>query len=166
MTTPLTRFLSPKSIAFIGGHECEVAIERTRALGFEGQIWAVHPRREKLGGVACIKSVEEIDGAPDAAFIAVKRELTIGIVRHLNKIGCGGAVIYASGFSEAGDIGKGLQRQLLEAGRGMPLMGPNCYASSMPWRMRLYGPTSRASNPWSAASPSSRNPAISRATSP
>jgi acyl-CoA synthetase (NDP forming) len=127
MTTPLTRFLSPKSIAFIGGHECEVAIERTRALGFEGQIWAVHPRREKLGGVACIKSVEEIDGAPDAAFIAVKRELTIGIVRHLNKIGCGGAVIYASGFSEAGDIGKGLQRQLLEAGRGMPLMGPNCY---------------------------------------
>jgi acetyl-CoA synthetase len=42
-------------------------------------------------------------------------------------IGCGGAVIYASGFSETGEIGKELQRRLLEAGRGMPLMGPNCY---------------------------------------
>jgi acyl-CoA synthetase (NDP forming) len=127
MTTPLTSFLSPKSIAFIGGHECEVAIERTRALGFTGKIWAVHPKRAQLGGIACIKSVEEIDGRPDAAFIAVKREPTIDIVRHLNKIGCGGAVIYASGFSEAGDGGKELQRQLLDAGRGMPLMGPNCY---------------------------------------
>jgi acyl-CoA synthetase (NDP forming) len=127
MTIPLARFLSPKSIAFIGGHECDVAIERTRALGFTGKIWAVHPKREKLGGIACIKSVEEIDGSPDAAFIAVRRELTIDIVRHLNKIGSGGAVIYASGFSETGGTGRDLQRRLLEAGRGMPLMGPNCY---------------------------------------
>ncbi len=127
MTSPLTRFLSPRSIAFIGGHECEVAIERTLALGFEGRIWAVHPKRQTLGGISCTRSVEEIDGSPDAAFIAVRREPTIDIVRHLNKIGCGGAVIYASGFSEAGEEGKALQRQLLEAGRGMPLMGPNCY---------------------------------------
>ncbi|HTN97567.1 MAG TPA: CoA-binding protein, partial [Nordella sp.] len=127
MTTSLTRLLSPRSIAFIGGHECHVAITRTRALGFTGKIWAVHPKREDLGGVACIRSVEEIDGTPDAAFIAVKREPTIEIVRHLNKVGCGGAVIYASGFSETGETGKELQRQLLEAANGMPLMGPNCY---------------------------------------
>ena len=127
MTRALTRFLSPKSIAFIGGQECEVAIERTHGLGFQGKIWAVHPRRETLGGIPCVKSVEEIDGSPDAAFVAVKREPTIEIVRHLNKIHCGGAVIYASGFSETGDEGKELQRQLLEAGRLMPLMGPNCY---------------------------------------
>src|SRR4029450_5634513 len=127
MTTPLTRFLSPKSIAFIGGHECEVAIERTRSLGFTGKIWAVHPKRQTLGGITCLKSPEEIDGAPDAAFVAVKRELTIDIVRHLNKIGCGGAVVYASGFSETGEPGKELQRRLLEAGRGLPPIGPHRY---------------------------------------
>jgi acyl-CoA synthetase (NDP forming) len=127
MITSLTRFLSPRSIAFIGGHECEVAIERTHGLGFKGKIWAVHPKRETLAGIPCVKSVAEIDGSPDAAFVAVKREPTIEIIRHLNKIHCGGAVIYASGFSETGDEGKELQRQLLEAGRGMPLMGPNCY---------------------------------------
>jgi acyl-CoA synthetase (NDP forming) len=123
----LTRLLFPRSIAFIGGNECEVAIERTLALGFTGKIWAVHPKRATLGGIACVRSVADIDGSPDAAFIAVKREPTIDIVRHLNKNGCGGAVIYASGFSETGDAGKALQRELLEAGRGMPLMGPNCY---------------------------------------
>jgi acetate---CoA ligase (ADP-forming) len=127
MTTPLTRFLSPKSIAFIGGHECEVAIERTRALGFTGRIWAVHPKREQLAGIACLKSAEEIDGSPDAAFVAVKREPTIAIVSQLSKIGCGGAVIYASGFSETGDVGTDLQRRLLAAAGAMPLMGPNCY---------------------------------------
>src|SRR5688572_28418456 len=87
--------LHPRSIAFIGGGECDVAIERTRALGFAGKIWAVHPRRETLGGVPCLRSVEEIDGAPDAAFVAVRRELAIEIVRALRAKGCKGAVIYA-----------------------------------------------------------------------
>ena len=121
----LSRLLSPRSVAFIGGHECDVAIERTRAFGFEGRIWAVHPRRDQLGGVPCLRSVDEIDGAPDAAFVAVRREPAIEVVRELREIGCGGAVIYASGFAETGDTH--LQDALLEAAGGMPLMGPNCY---------------------------------------
>ncbi|MDP9138046.1 MAG: acetate--CoA ligase family protein [Pseudomonadota bacterium] len=121
----LVRLLSPKSIAFIGGAECEVAIGRTRDLGFKGRMWAVHPKRAALGGIACVKTVGELDGVPDAAFIAVKREPTIDIVRGLRAIGCGGAVVYASGFSETGDAQ--LQTALLEAAGGMPLLGPNCY---------------------------------------
>ena len=35
------------------------------------------------------------------------------------------SVIYASGFAETGDAH--LQKELLEAADGMPLMGPNCY---------------------------------------
>jgi acetyl-CoA synthetase len=122
---PVRRLLSPKSIAFIGGSECEVAIGRTLDLGFAGRIWAVHPRRATLGGIACVKSVGDIDGVPDAAFVAVKRELAIDIVRALRAIECGGAVVYASGFSETGDAK--LQAALLEAAGGMPILGPNCY---------------------------------------
>jgi len=121
----LTPLLHPKSIVFIGGAECEIAIQKTKALGFPGRIWAVHPKRQQLGGIACLRSVADIDGTPDAAFVAVKREPTIDIVRKLRKVGCGGAVIYASGFAETGDVH--LQEQLLEAADGMPLMGPNCY---------------------------------------
>jgi acetate---CoA ligase (ADP-forming) len=121
----LTPLLHPKSIVFIGGAECDVAIRKTVALGFPGKIWAVHPKREQLGGIPCIRSIDEIDGKPDAAFVAVKREPTIEIVRGLRKLECGGAVIYASGFAETGDVH--LQEQLLAAADGMPLMGPNCY---------------------------------------
>lgn len=125
MTRDLSRLLSPRSIAFIGGGECDVAIARTRDLGFDGKIWAVHPKRDNLGGIPCVRSVEDIDEAPDAAFIAVRREPTIGVVRALRAKGCGGAVIYASGFAETGDTH--LQDELLAAAGGMPLMGPNCY---------------------------------------
>jgi acetate---CoA ligase (ADP-forming) len=121
----LTRLLNPKSIAFIGGNECAIAITRTRELGFTGKIWAVHPKREKLGGIATVKSVEDITGDIDAAFVAVKREPTVEIVRQLRAKNCGGAVIYAAGFAEAGATE--LQDELLKAADGMPLLGPNCY---------------------------------------
>ena len=121
----LTRLLNPRTIAFIGGNECATAITRTRELGFTGKIWAVHPKREELGSIKTVKTVEEINGPIDAAFIAVKREPTIDIVRSLSKMGCGGAVIYAAGFAEQGSID--LQDALLKAANGMPLMGPNCY---------------------------------------
>lgn len=125
MPNTLSRLLNPRSIAFVGGNECAIAITRTREFGFTGKIWAVHPKREELGGIKTVKSVNEIEGPIDAAFIAVKREPTIEIVRALRKKNCGGAVIYAAGFAEAGSAD--LQDELLKAADGMPLMGPNCY---------------------------------------
>ena len=113
MTRDLSRLLSPRSVAFIGGGECDVAIARTRDLGFTGKIWAVHPKRDNLGGIPCVRSVDDIDGIPDAAFVAVRREPTIEVVRALRAKGCGGAVIYASGFAETGDAH--LQDELLAA---------------------------------------------------
>ena len=121
----LTRLLNPRSIAFVGGNECAIAIRRTRELGFTGTIYAVHPKRGELSGVPTLKSPEDIPEAVDAAFIAVKNEPTIEVVRALAAKGCGGAVIYAAGFAETGNIE--LQRKLLAAANGMPLMGPNCY---------------------------------------
>lgn len=121
----LTRLLNPKSIAFIGGNECAIAIRRTTELGFSGTIYAVNPKRDELSGVPTLKSPEDIPEAVDAAFIAVKNEPTIEVVRALAAKGCGGAVIYAAGFAETGN--SELQRKLLAAANGMPLMGPNCY---------------------------------------
>ena len=123
--TALIRLIHPTSIAFIGGNECAVAIQRCKDFGFEGNIFAVHPKRDEISGVKTVKSVDDIQVPIDAAFIAVKREATIDIVRRLRAKNCGGAVIYASGFAETGD--DHLQRELLAAADGMPLLGPNCY---------------------------------------
>ena len=85
----------------------------------------MHPKRQQLGGVATVKSASDVEGPVDAAFIAVKREPTVEVLRTLRSKGLQGAVIYASGFAETGDTG--LQYELLAAADGIPLMGPNCY---------------------------------------
>jgi len=123
----LSRLLFPRSIVFIGGTECEVAIRKTLGLGYTGEIFAIHPKRAELAGIACLRSVDDLPLAPDAAFLAVRRELAAEIIASLKARGTGGAVVYASGFAEVGKEGRRLQEELLKAAQGMPIMGPNCY---------------------------------------
>ncbi|MRU14733.1 acetate--CoA ligase family protein [Roseovarius sp. A21] len=131
MRHPLDRLLRPKSIAVIGGGAwCSSVIEQCRKIGFAGEIWPVHPKRNKVGGVAAFARLEDLPQAPDASFIGVNRHATIETVRLLREKEAGGAVCFASGFREAqaetGD-GEGLQAALLEAAGEMPIIGPNCY---------------------------------------
>ena len=131
MTRDLSRLLRPRSIAVIGGGAwCANVVAQCRKMGFAGDIWPVHPRRSELGGVAAYAELADLPGAPDAAFIGVNRHATIEMTRALALMGAGGAVCFASGFSEAqaetGD-GADLQAQLLQAAGAMPVIGPNCY---------------------------------------
>ncbi|MEM8689896.1 MAG: acetate--CoA ligase family protein, partial [Pseudomonadota bacterium] len=123
----LQRLLAPKSIVFIGGAEAEIALSGTLKLGFEGKIFAVHPKREHLAGVPTVPCLADLPETPEAAFIAVKREPTIDLVRQLSARGTAGVVVYASGFAEVGDEGAKLQAELLDAAGHMALIGPNCY---------------------------------------
>lgn len=124
--TDLSRLLRPRSIAVVGGGAwCENVIRECRKIGFEGDLWAVHPKRAKLGGVRAVSSLADLPGAPDAAYIGVNRRATIEVVADLRDRGAGGAICFASGFAESGD-GK-LNAALLAAAGEMPIIGPNCY---------------------------------------
>jgi len=123
----LKRLISPRTIAVFGSRGADFAIRNTRKMGFKGEIWAVHPHRETLEGFDCYKSVQDLPGVPDAAFIAVNANTAIEIVEQLSAIGSGGAVVYASGFGEVGKKGDDKTKRLLEAAGDMPIIGPNCY---------------------------------------
>ncbi len=128
--TDISRLLNPRIIAVIGGKECDRVVEQCDKLGFDGEIWCVHPKRENMRGRVCFKSVNDLPHAPDAAYVAVNRILTIDVVAQLAKMGAGGAVCYAAGFAEADLENEGsgdLQKQLIEAADDMPVIGPNCY---------------------------------------
>ena len=125
----LARLLAPRSVAMIGGRPAELAIEQCRRLGFDGDLWAVHPTRTDLAGVACVPTVEDLPGVPDAALVAVNRQATVEVVGRLATMGAGAAVCYASGFAEAGSEGAALQDDLVAAAAGMPVVGPNCYGT-------------------------------------
>lgn len=131
MNINLNRLLRPKSIAIIGGGLwCFNAIQKCKQIGFEGDIFVVHPKKEEFAGIKCIPSVTDLPFGPDASFIGVNRHSTIEILRQLNAIGAGGAVCFASGFleSQAEDgAGAQLQNDLLNAAGDMAVLGPNCY---------------------------------------
>jgi acyl-CoA synthetase (NDP forming) len=123
----LERLLRPKSIAAIGGLQASRVVEQCQLMGFEGEIWPVHPDKSEVGGLPAYASVEDLPAAPDAAYVAINRHLTVDVVKSLNTIGAGGAVCYASGFLEADETGGQLQAALIEAAGDMPIVGPNCY---------------------------------------
>ena len=128
MTASLARLLRPRSLAFIGGEAAEWAIDATRSFGFQGQIWAVNPRRQ-LRDVPTVTSVAELPEGVDAAFVGVGRHEATDVVRDLAARGAGAAVCYASGYAETGEVGAAHQRELVAAAGGMPLVGPNCYGT-------------------------------------
>lgn len=126
----LERLLQPKHIAVLGGTWAENVVRECTKIGFQGELWPVHPKRSSMAGIDCTPEIKALPKAPDATFIGVNRIETIRIVRELAEMGAGGAVCFASGFSEAmkeDTQGQNLQAQLLEAAGDMPILGPNCY---------------------------------------
>lgn len=123
----LKRLLRPRTVALVGGRACAEVIRQSRHIGFQGELWPVHPHLEQIEGVPVYRSVSALPGAPDAAFVAVNRQATVEVVRALAAQGAGGAICYASGFAEAGAMGLELQSRLRSAAGGMPFFGPNCH---------------------------------------
>lgn len=127
----LTRLLRPKSIAVIGGGRwCELVVEQCLSMGFNGPVWPIHPKADTIAGLPVYRSVRDLPEALDACFIGVNRHATIEVVRELAARGAGGAVCFASGFSEVkaeDPTGPDLQKQLSRAAGDMPFLGPNCY---------------------------------------
>lgn len=127
----LERLLRPSTVAVIGGGSwCRNVLRECRKAGFEGDLWPVHPSHEEIDGCRAYTSVDNLPSAPDAVFIGVNRHVTIEIVRALARLGAGGAICFASGFSEAiRELADGadLQAALIEAAGDMPILGPNCY---------------------------------------
>jgi acyl-CoA synthetase (NDP forming) len=121
------RLLNPRCIAVFGGAQAHEVIRQSDRMGYKGEIWPVHPKKTEILGRTVYRSVEDLPGSPDAAYVGVNRHLTIDIVGDLAARDAGGAVCYATGFTETGAEGSELEERLLEASGDMPLVGPNCY---------------------------------------
>ena len=87
-------------------------------MGYAGQIWPVHPKAKEVAGHPAYARLEDLPAAPDAVFIGINRHATIEAVQVLSRMGAGGAVCFASGYSEAAAedyTGGALQDQLIHA---------------------------------------------------
>ena len=123
----LRRMLSPRHVAFIGGHWAISALERCARFGFQGQMWLVNPRLPETDVGEVFAAVEDLPEGPDATYLAVSSEKAVDSVGRLAAIGAGGCICFAAGFSEKGGDGVALENDLTRAAGDMALVGPNCY---------------------------------------
>lgn len=128
----LRRLLRPESIAIVGASARADAFgavtrENLRA-SYQGKVYLVNARYEKIGDDPCYPSLSDLPEVPDCAIVAVNRELTVDIMRECARLGVGGGILYASGYTETGKpehaaLQAELARISLES--GVRMIGPN-----------------------------------------
>lgn len=127
----LSRLLNPKSIAIIGASDRTGSFgQRTQAnlARFQGDLWLVNPRKERIGDQPCYASVADLPGSPDCAIIATPKDSVEPLVDECIAAGAGGVLVYASGFAEIGDPElTATQARIGAKGRaaGTRIIGPN-----------------------------------------
>ena len=126
---PLARLLRPRTVALVGGGVwTDAVVAAGKTIGYRGETWRVHPTRESDAATRYYRSVDELPGSPDAAFIAAPSGDVPAIAAALARRDAGGFVCFAAGFDETGtDRGRELTRQLLASAANIPFIGPNCY---------------------------------------
>ncbi len=125
----IRRLINPRSIALIGASAWTDAVAAgNKAIGYQGEIWRVHPSKPSSTRTRYYPSVADLPGAPDSAFVAVPSHEVAGVAAALAAKGGGGFVCFSSGFSEvAGADGARLTTDLMAAAGPLPFFGPNCY---------------------------------------
>lgn len=129
----LDRLFRPRSVAIVGASESPGSVgsdvvENLIDRGFEGRIFPVNPKRDAVFGLPCHATLSDIVEPVDVVAVAVPAAFAAPVVIEAGRIGARFAVIYASGFAEAGEEGRALQDALTRAAEdgGVRLIGPNC----------------------------------------
>lgn len=125
-----TALFNPRAVAVVGASTTSDSVanrflRNLRKLGFEGGVYAVHPKASEIEGFAAYPSLAALPEAVDYAYISVAAERTAALFDGAaNKVQF--AQVISSGFGEVGR--HDLQDHLIEACRavGARLLGPNC----------------------------------------
>lgn len=130
----LTKLLKPQTIAVVGASEkegfggdvCRNILEYTEDLS---KVFFVNPKRDTVFGRPCFHTITDLPENIDLLILCTPQKTILPLLEEGAEKGCGGAVIFASGYGEVGtDEGRAKERQLLARAEelGIAVMGPNC----------------------------------------
>jgi len=129
----LSAILSPSTVAVIGASEDPAkfggrVFRYLTAGSWSGRAIAVNPRLATVQGHAAAPSIANVQVPVDLAVIAVPPDAVEASVDACVEAGVRAALVFASGFAEAGSGGRARQDALVQRARqgGMRLAGPNC----------------------------------------
>lgn len=136
----LSAFFHPSSIAIIGASESagKLGHEILKNLlegGFPGALYPINPKSERILGLSCCKNIKEVPDSVDLAVVIIPAKFVPRAIADCGDKGVKAAVIISGGFSEAGEEGAQLQRQVVEMANryGVRVIGPNCQGVNNPY---------------------------------
>jgi len=139
MTNFLHPIVNPKSVAFFGASNRFTAMGTNQLnalldLGFEGQIYPVHPKEERVLGLKAYKHVQALPEVPDLAVMVLPTRIVPGVMEECGQKGIKYAVVVSGGFKEVGGDGAALEKKLLAVADqyGIRFLGPNCLGVANP----------------------------------
>ena len=132
-TQDVRHIIHPRSIVIVGasadprsfGGFVQGNLER---FGYRGELHLVSRSSEEINGRPCVKTVDELPQGIDLAVLAIPESGVLDTVRALAARHCKAAVLFASGYAEAGEEGQHKQAELARVAHevGILLVGPNC----------------------------------------
>ncbi|WP_207401092.1 CoA-binding protein, partial [Actinomadura roseirufa] len=141
----LDRLFRPRSVAVVGaspkGGYGLRTLRNMRGVGFTGRLYAVHPSRTEVDGVAAHPSLAALPEVPDAVAVAIPAPGVPALVAEAAALGAPAMVVYGAGFGERDAEGRRRQDEVVAAAAGrLPLVGPNCLGvASFRGRAALWG---------------------------
>ncbi|MBN1288718.1 MAG: CoA-binding protein [Actinobacteria bacterium] len=123
----------PKTVAVVGASPKETnvgrnIVENITEWEYEGDVFPVNPEGEDVYGYKGYTSLTEIPGKVDLVVAFVPATVVPDISRQCIDLGIKCLAVPSAGFSEFGDEGRLLERELLAEARdgGLRIIGPNC----------------------------------------
>jgi acetyl-CoA synthetase (ADP-forming) len=121
--SPLYPIANPKSIAFFGASNNISAMGTNLLLslldlGFEGTVYPVHPKEDKVHNLKAYRSVMDLPEVPDLAVLVLPTRIVGRTMDACGRKGIKHAIVVSGGFKEKGGQGVEFEKELVEiAGR-------------------------------------------------
>ncbi|MEW6553099.1 MAG: CoA-binding protein [Actinomycetota bacterium] len=133
MAKDLDRIFNPASIAMVGASNTPAKwgsflLINLMAGGYPRErIYPVNPRETTIHGLQAYPSLASLPTVPDLAFITTPATTVAGILEECARVGTDHIIVISSNFSEVGEDGARLEREVKETAirHGLTVVGPN-----------------------------------------
>jgi acetate---CoA ligase (ADP-forming) subunit alpha len=137
--SPLYPIANPKSIALFGASNNVTSmgtslLDSVLDLGFEGEIYPIHPKENRVQNLKAYRSVLDLPNVPDLALIVLPTHIVSEAMDACGRKGIRHAIVISGGFKEVGGDGVNLEKELVAVANnyGMRFLGPNCIGVANP----------------------------------
>lgn len=128
----LDKLFNPDSIALIGataspGKWGFIILLNILKGNYQGKVYPINPKTESILGYPCYQTVLDVPEPIDTAVITVPSKFVSAVLDDCGKKNIRQAVIISANFSETGEQGVQMEKEIIEKARkyGIRLVGPN-----------------------------------------